>query len=247
MPRARLAALLALLGACVQHVVEPQPARPDTPPANAVWWAPELGLDSLEAVGRRLEQPFEDAFDVVALVDGQMRSAVAPNCSQALVLLGKGYQPMSDGDAAAFKLEVAKCQVVKALGTAKPAARGLLASFRLNADPLSVLPPALGPEPNPTDVEERAAATKAGKSWRVHDPEARITASDARHAKVDGGGWTTELELLARADFDADGRDDIMILALSYGADGSWRQVRLHQLSANEGHPIFQLVKQIPI
>jgi hypothetical protein len=235
-----------LLASCAPHLAAP--AHPTNPPAptQSVWWAPVLQLESLSSIPQRLERPFSDAFDVVAQVDGQLRNDVAGNCSTALVLMENGYQPMSAVDAAAFKQAVAQCQVIKALATARPAAEGL-AAFRLDANALSALPPTLGPEPNPTDIQEREAATRAGQSWRAHDPEARVEANNAWQAKATGGEWTTELELLARADFDADRREDILILTLSYGTEGNWTEVRLHQLTSEDGRKILQVVRRLPI
>jgi hypothetical protein len=176
---------------------------------------------------------------------GRMQSATASNCSTALVLAGKGYLPMIDVDAAAFKLEVARCQTLQWLGGARPAGAGSLAEFRLDVDVLSVLPPALGPEPSPQDIQDREAATGAGRSWGAHDPEAQVTPTDAGHARVQGADWTTELDLLARGDFDDDGRDDIVRRTLSYGTEGSWREVRLHQLTVDDGKPVLRLAKQV--
>jgi hypothetical protein len=235
-----------LLVSCAPHAAGPAlPANP-TAPTQSVWWAPVLELESLRSIPLRLERPFADAFDVVAQAGGQLRNDVARNCSTALVLVDKGYQPMSAVDAAAFKRAVARCQVIKALGAARPATEGL-AAFRLDAHALSALPPTLGPQPNPTDIQEREAATRAGQSWREHNPEARVEATNTWQARATGADWTTELELLARADFDADGREDILILTLSYGTEGSWTEVRLHQLTRKDGRQLLQVVRQIPI
>jgi hypothetical protein len=235
-----------VLASCAPHLAEPD--HPTTPPAStqSIWWAPVLELTSLSAIPQRLDRPFPDAFDVVAQVDGQLRNDVASNCSTALALMDEGYQPMSSVDGAAFKQAVAQCQVIKALAAARPATEGV-AAFGLDEDALSALPPTLGPEPNPTDIQQREAATRAGQSWRAHDPEARVEASNAWQAKATGGDWTTELELLARADFDADGREDILILTLSYGTEGNWTEVRLHQLTSKNGQKILQVVRRLPI
>jgi hypothetical protein len=241
--RAVVAAIL--LGACVQNRPPSLRASDANADIDAVWWAPELGLPSLESIPARLEQPFDEPFEIVAMDGGQLRSASAPNCSTALMLAGKGYLPMADVDAVAFKLEVARCQTVQWLGRAKQAGAGSLASFRLDAEALSILPPALGPEPNPQDVEDREAATIAGTSWQAHDPESRLTPTEPGHAKVQGANWTTEIILLGRGDFDADGRDDILLQTLAYGTEGSWKEVRLHQLTADDGKPVLRLTKQV--
>jgi hypothetical protein len=241
--RAVVAAIL--LGACAQNRPTSLPTPDGNAPTGDVWWAPELGLRSLESIPARIEQPFDEPFEVVAMQGGQVRSASAPNCSTALMLVGKGYLPMADVDAVAFKLEVSKCQALQWLGGAKPAGVGSLASFRLDAEALSVLPPALGPEPNPQDVEDREAATIAGTSWQARDPESRVTTMEAGHAKVQGADWTTEMTLLGRGDFDADGRDDILLQTLAYGTEGSWKEVRLHQLTADDGKPVLRLAKQV--
>jgi hypothetical protein len=247
MPSVYIDALVfTLLTSCAPHMAGTDRPTNPTAPAQNVWWAPVLELESLSAIPLRLERPFADPFDVVAQADGQLRNDVASNCSTALVLMDKGYQPMSAVDAAAFKRAVAQCRVIKALAAARPATNGL-AIFRLDANALSALPPTLGPEPNPTDILEREAATRAGQSWSGHDPEAGVEVISAWQAKATGSDWTTELELLARADFDADGGEDVLILTLSYGTEGSWTEVRLHQLTRKDGRQILQVVRQIPI
>jgi hypothetical protein len=213
----------------------------------AIWWAPSLGLDSIASIDSRLDQRFSAPIDVVHLASkGQLADRqIVTSCASYFALRAKGYEPVSEIDSAALKVEGAKCHAIEALRSAKPASRRW--SFELDKDALARLPAALAPAPNPTDIENRAAATQAGKSWRGYDGSASLVPTDASRARVGTLDSTTEIETLGRADFDGDGVDDILLLTVSQGTHGSWREVRLRLLVPAATSPVLRVAKEIPV
>src|SRR5450432_656854 len=147
-------------------------------------------------------------------------------------------------DAAAMRIEGATCQALRALQTARPASKNPRQAFSLGAETLGQLPAAMGPAVNPADVDRRTKATAAGKSWTFADPEATLMVSDAWTARVKGGGWMTELKVLARGDFDGDGYEDILFEAVSTGTEGRWSDISLRLLTTASGTSVMRILRE---
>jgi hypothetical protein len=217
------------------------------PREAGIWWAPNLGLDSLASIDSRIERPFAEPIDVVHVSSkgqpaGQQR---VTNCATYFVLQAKGFEPVSEIDSAALKVEGAKCHAVEALRRAKPASQTW--PFELDQGALAKLPAALAPAPNPSDVESRDTATKAGSSWRGYDGSAAVISTGGGRIKIVAQDSVTKIEILGRADFDGDGVDDIMLLTVSQGTKGSWREIHLRVLTADPAGAILRIAQEIPV
>jgi len=64
---------------------------------------------------------------------------------------------------------------------------------------------------------------------------------------VRGADWTTKLDVLARADFDGDGNGDLLVRTVSFGTEGSWREVRLRVLSRRQNSAVLALMSELPL
>jgi hypothetical protein len=214
-----------------------------------LWWAPELGVSSLQAIPARLDEPFADPYDTATLLNGNADQKTVSNCIEYLRFLPLGYQPLAVNDATRYRLEGCRCQAIKALEAARPAQRDSLEKFSLQDESvLSILPPLLGPAPSPLQTSERERATQQGSSWRMVDPGARVTAANACKAKIIGPGWTTEIQVLARADFNGDSSEDLLIQTFSYGTEGGdWTEVKLRVLTRVSGKAVLAIILEIPV
>jgi hypothetical protein len=227
------------------HNVAPTPSQGD-PSTASVWWSPALHLSTTAMVDSRLGAPFEAPIDVVKSIDANsVDRKVMTSCLSYFALRTVGYEPESDGDTAAMKLEGAKCQAIRALRESKPAQRASLEGFRLDNGALQKLPPALGPESSPADVQAREAATRFGKTWQAYEPLAHLGhVVSPQEAEVMTPESTTEIKLLVRGDLTGDGADDILIQTLSFGTEGSWREVRLRLLTRDGDKPVLRILKE---
>lgn len=213
----------------------------------AIWWAPSLRLPSLAAIDRRLEEPFAEAYDVQRIGDGaeKVDQRVVINCATYFVLQPQRYEPRSEVDAAALKVEGAKCAAVRALRNAKrPTSRF---DFALNSQTLATFPADLAPAPGPLQREHRDEAGREGKSWHGYDGDASLAPTAAWQARVTAAESVTNIEVLGRADFDGDGVDQVMVLTVSGGTKGSWTEVRLRVLTLAAGGAVFRVSREIPI
>jgi|GEM_PF-7080086 len=232
--------------ACVHHGSAPPAQSQGESLATEICWSPTLRLTSVSMINSRLETPFEAPIEVVRIATGQAGDRrVMTNCTSYFALRSGNYEPESDGDTAAMKLEGGKCQAVQALRLARPPRQTSLEAFHLDNGALDQLPPSLGPESNPTDLQEREQATQAGKSWHAYDPLAHIgRVTSSQDAVVISGQLTTEVAILARADLDGDGVDDILVQTLSFGTEGSWREVRLRLLTRVGNHGVLRVTRE---
>ncbi len=214
--------------------------------AVSVWWSPALRLSSTAMIDSRLATSFEASIDVVKSADGKsVDRKVMTDCASYFALRTVGYEPESDGDTAAMKLVGAKCQAVRALRESQPCQRASLETFRLDDSALQKLPPALGPESSPTDVQSREAATRLATPWKAYEPKAHLEhVASPFEAAVTTPDSTTEITVLVRADLDGDGADDILVQTLSFGTKGSWREVRLRLLTRDGDKPVLKIVRE---
>ena len=238
--------LLVALVSCASRSGLPGAEAPRTAVIQVpVRWSPALRLASVDGIPARLRAPFADPFDVAKLApDGAMLQSTIVSCASYFERRPKGYEPLSETDLAAMKNEGANCQALRLIQAARPASGELLQGFVFDERSLSKLPAALGPTPNPADRDRRDAATAAGRTWAVTDPEATISATDAWSAKVQGKDWTTEIKVLALGDFDGDGTDDILLETLSSGSTGTWREVRLRLLTSAPREKTLRIVRE---
>lgn len=238
--------LMAMLGvACAHSGPAADSQNLNHPIDRDIWWAPSLGLTSLTAVDERLRQNFAEPIDVVRVTSGSQlpERQVITSCRAYFNL--KGYEPVTENDSAALKVEGAKCHAIEALDTVRPASRKVPFTFAPGA--LEELPAGLSPAPNPADVDLRATATKKGTSWHGYDESASLIITDASRAKVVARDSVSKIEILGRADFDGDGIEDVMLLIISQGTEGSWRDVRLCVVTRAAQADVLRVIKELPV
>jgi hypothetical protein len=247
----RVGALAALATSCTWLTTCVPNADVGRVPPRAspeLWWSPSLKLASLSEIPQALARPFDYPFDVVATSSsGETLQATMANCTDYLALRVKQYEAATQNDFTAMKLEGSRCHALTALQNARPGSQPTIPAPLLSDSALSMLPPALGPEATPADRERRENATHAGTSWQTLDPDAVIVSKGPRAAAVSGSDWTTQLEVLAQADFDGDGREEVLLSTVSYGREGSWREVRLRLLSRAPGSPTLAVVGELQL
>jgi hypothetical protein len=212
-----------------------------------IWWAPSLKLSSLGAIDRRLEEPFADVYvvDRIAGSSPSLDQKEIGTCATYFVLRPQGYEPRSEVDAAALKVEGAKCATLRSLRNAKRPANRL--PFALNPRALTTLPADLAPAPSPLERQHREDARRDGKSWQGYDGSASLSLTTSSQARVTSAESITNIEVLGRADFDGDGRDDVMLLTVSGGTKGSWTEVRLRVLTADPSGSVLRVSYELPI
>ena len=214
---------------------------------DGVWWASSLRLPSLNGIDSRLEEPFPYPFEVSRVGDGlaPTSSKVVTNCKTYFTLQSEGYAPRVDVDAAALKVEGANCLTLRALRKARSPSRPV--AFLLQGNSLGELPADLAPAPSPLELERKTAATRSGSSWHAYDGSAILSVKDPYRGSVAASGSTTDLEILAQADFDGNGTMDTLLLTISGGRTGTWSEIHLRMLTRQFPAAALSVVSELPL
>lgn len=112
------------------------------------------------------------------------------------------------------------------LGQATPAKTSYVSGFHLLPGSLALLPPTLTATFSSIDADAAYMAESKGKSWLSYQPRIK--------AKLDHGvlvvgekTWEVRLKVVARADFDGDGIDDLLISIGQSATQGTFASTKL--------------------
>jgi hypothetical protein len=183
-------------------------------------WSAELHLKDKKEIAIRLREPVLERAQPqrVKLTNGKASREIG-NCDEYLNAVGAGFHPATNFDGKISASFVYECFVLRDLQHAGPATS--TSSYQWSSAALTQLPPVLVPGAKEiTDSAERAE--KRGESWKQFNPSLRIEkiTSDQLLAEDDDMFYT--LEILARADFDGDGVEDVAVYGSAYGKHSTW-------------------------
>jgi hypothetical protein len=201
---------LASLWACAQRA-----------PAAEPTWSSALELRSLADLPARFARPFREPVD---LVKGDVHGSVG-NCAGLLAARGQGDSPASDRDLAIEREEGATCTALEQLSHAR-AVPGARAPFELRGAAPAQLPPTLAVPFGKRDDQRAQAAEARGESLADYLPGVAVRSKDGMLV-IASDAWATRVEVLARADFDASGRDEMLLAAHDRATEGTFESTRL--------------------
>jgi hypothetical protein len=200
-------------------------------PAIDIWWSPKLGLNALSEIDSALTKAWENP---VTVQNGAQKATVT-NCATSLDLLAKGYQPPSDRNYQALRMMSMPCLALRSLKTAKAARQSTLSRFNLDEKVVEILPPSLGVVVSKDDERRVKAAEDKGQSWKAFEPGMKAQMSNPGVLRVEGDGWGTTLEIYARADFDSDGFEDVLVNVNAWLTGGSYSSSKMVVLTRLSG------------
>ena len=184
---------------------------------------------------RQLDAPWrrQGASVVFTVRNASGLTAEVDRCSVLFDRVRGGYRPAGQ-DAAIFQGWAAQCLAVRQVLQARPASRSYLGPLNFDAATVRRLPPQLAPSISTDDARVLADAVRrhqalgallarAGRGMRV--------SGQGRRAALVGQGGRLQLALLARADFDGDGIEDVLIRARYRLDGGDYQAIRLFVVS----------------
>ena len=242
-----LAAPLLLAWVSISGCASTLPPPKDMPGQRRVWWSPTLELPSLANIAAEMQKPFMDTFPVSRRRQSTAETANISTCTDYFRLTGQGFHAESDQDIALLQMAGARCHALKILADAGFVGSVPNPSTDWRALGLESLPPALGPQVNPADRDERTAASAIGKTWKAAEPSARLTAEAPNRAEVVGQDWTVTLELWAVGDFVKAGRDQLLVFSRAKGTEGSWQEIELRLLDRPPSKGPYQVIRTAPL
>jgi hypothetical protein len=222
-----------------------------------VWWSPALELECLDAIDARLERAlWTHESDGMPLIksEGDTRIEVwANSCNDLERLIEEGHSAAGSHDYWVQQYQLAVCRAIEMMRRAKPAKRSFLRDFVLNEDSIDYLPAMVDISPSCDMLCRQRVANERRIPLSAFEPVFRVTVTSDEEIEIRTIGFETDLTILARADFNHDGLEDM--LALSSGGSisgrGAWADVFLltrekpgavlYDLNADKGYcPDYQ-------
>ena len=204
-----------------------------------VHYSPQLKVSSRQQLDQRLHASFDE---------GTAHPPGVSNCVQLLDRRSHSSQSQASGrEAQAERSTLADCMILDQLWRAKPSRSSYLSDLVWNERVLTLLPPQLAITPA-TEMERAASAAAAqGQNWAAFDPS--ITAAPSSKGPdrvvVTGNGFSEQLILWARGDFNGDGIEDLLVQSLDTLTQGTYRNTRLFVLTRRAPNGNLLLVSSL--
>jgi len=186
----------------------------------AVSLAPELGVSARVSPAQALRTPWAAPLSVPLLKGG---TRTLRNCTDFFGV-SKQVSDAIDGRAEQVLLvQAVRCEALKAVVGAKPAARSFVAGWKLDAAGWRTAPPAFDFQFSPDGADQARKVTAKGGSAADLEKVA-ITPKDTFHYLVRGDGWTGDFTILVRGlDVTGDGLEDLIVSRNVAATEGTLR------------------------
>ena len=181
-------------------------------------WSPSLHLASTADIPARMRQPVLHGSQRLQLTNGKTVRAVG-SCGNYLDALRGELGPATNYDAKVSGEFVHECFALRDLQHAKAATS--TRAYHWSEASLTQLPPVLVPGAREvTDAAEQAE--KRGASWEQTDPALRVTKINGDELRAEDADYEYSLDIIARADFNGDGIEDIAVYGAAQGKHSTW-------------------------
>ena len=239
------AKLIAGAGAAALVFAAAAAASADEPP-YPVWWSPVLELESLESVNERLERAlWPDNEEGLLLYSGSGANLVEPranSCASLKKLTEAGYFGGGSPTIWVQHYHLSLCEAIQALGSAAPANVSFLRDFTFDVESVHYLPAMVNLSPSCDFVcREMVANDKGIPLNRFDDVLLRQVISDTE-IDIWTPAWQVRLTILARADFNADGVGDMLVLSSGGAIEGTYAAADLYWLTRYDSNAVLHVL-----
>ena len=240
MSRARMSVLVAFLAA--MPVAGSGAEEPGTYP---IWWSPKLELESLNRIDERLNRnlwPGSPGLNVYKESGSTRVWASMDTCADTIRLTEEGYQTE---DYSQLKLRLrllAECRAIEMLKQARPAKTSYASNFVLDRDAVNYLPPMTSMSPSCEGKCWQYTANQKRIPWGAVGTFLRIDVKSEVEMIVETEGWEDRIEILARADFNGDELEDLILMTRSRATRGTYGAAAMFLLTRETADSVFQVL-----
>ncbi len=205
-----------------------------------VWWAASFELNSLEEIDRKWNSPFwpespeNKSYPATKGSGQEIQTAYIDSCASREQLLANGYVAKLFYEPNRTYMNFAiDCDALDLLKTAMPSRVNFVQDFAFGQDALEILPAILNMAISCGRGCDHVEANKRRISWDLLEPDASLTVNRGTLITVNSVGWEVSVGLLARADFNNDGLEDLLVVSSGWATKGTDRLTRLYTLTRN--------------
>ena len=213
-----------------------------------IWWSPTLELESLDKIDERRRKRFwpeeYEGMDVFKDGDSKAKSAVVENCVSLDRLLNEGfYPPFSRGSQIAMSLS-ATCTTLDMLESARAAEVSFVRDFVMTAEALDYLPAMVNIAPGYDWMCRQYRANERRIPLSRFEAERNVQLKVLNDFKIEGRieWWFYDVEILARADFNRDGLEDLLVIASADATEGTWAATTIFLLNRDTPDGVLWVV-----
>lgn len=171
---------------------------------------------------------------------------VLGSCAEYLALQGQEIWPAYYPDGPAFMTLAMMCKASQAIGSAEPAERSYIRSLAFDRTLPDRLPWQIAMIISGRE-RERIAERRPEASWREVTTALPVTKFEScgKYCGVyDDAGGSQEVRLVARADFDGDGIEDLLVSSDNAAKGGSYRATRMFVLTRRQSQGEIELIHE---
>jgi hypothetical protein len=207
-----------------------------------IWWSPLLELESLDGIDARLDRetwPGANDFMVYKEVGGERIGAIMDTCAKTIELSDGAYEAPGNNNHQIQLRATAWCRTIAAIKHAQPAKQSFVRNFKLDQSALNVLPIIAHIGPSCYGQCWNLAGNEKKISWKHLRDYYTVEESGKNEIKVGDKIDRYRFQLLAQADFNADGLEDIVLMVDYYTTEGTYGTTHMFILTRDSSDGVF--------
>jgi hypothetical protein len=208
-----------------------------------VRWTPAITLTGLEQLSDKFKEKIipEGSPGLTLFRNGSPRAVLT--CESYLQARDEGFESFNPSDWPQETLFKFQCKTLQWMGRARAARSSGVSDYEFSERSLDELPSCMGmPEDSETENRMQEAMVK-GLSLRRFDPTAQISKNSEYSLSIKDSKETMTLELLAWADFNGDGPEDLLIFVSDSALKENYREYYHVVLTRSPGQDLFRVIK----
>jgi hypothetical protein len=193
-----------------------------------------------------LDRPFGANGNYEVRVRPDAPQQVVSSCRELIALpLSEDIDVGNELEIQSFWSTAVDCLALSMLQSAKPARKSRLTKLLSAKDATQLLPPQLGLSDFADDRRKVNQAAADCRSWKAYDLSLHRTQHSSDKFSVQADIWSGEVLYYARADFDADGYDDLLVRRDGHADEGSYGATALFLLSRTDGDACVRVAWEV--
>jgi hypothetical protein len=181
---------------------------------------------------QELDRPFESSDQIEVRAGPEQPKQVVHNCRELLAVQSPSMQTVPDDEVTRkpFFNMVVDCRSIEILQRAQPARASRITALFTASNLAELLPPDLGDD-FVYDFENKVKRANAQcRSWKAFDSTARVKRRSEDTFDLEAEDWQGVLQFYARADFDGDGWEDLLVRRDGHAPEGTLASFELFVL-----------------